>query len=244
MQNPLHELQKDILLKLMQSPVALKFSDLLPDELELESYKFNYHLQFLVKEKLITKTNGGYKLTESGLNFISPLTVNGDMPGNHKVSVALIVFREGENGREILLQKRLRHPFFGDTTSIAGKIMLGEKIVDAAKRKLKEEANLDGDFKLIGVLRKCKLNKKEILLEDTFYHYCLAENPKGVLEASNKHGENFWVPVEHALFLMKDNIDAGPSDVEIFKRMSVNDFRWFDTEQDHIIDNYTREGNN
>jgi ADP-ribose pyrophosphatase YjhB (NUDIX family)/predicted transcriptional regulator len=241
MQQAIHELQKEILLKLMQSPKALNFSELLPEELKLESYKFNYHLQYLVKEKLIEKSMHGYKLTEAGLNFISPYTVTGEVSGSHKVSVALVVFRDGANGREILMQKRQRHPFFGDITSIAGKIRLGELIVDAAKRKLKEEAALDGEFRLIGVLRKCKFNKDKVLLEDTFYHYCVTENPSGDLESINKHGENFWVPIEHALFLMKNNADSGKSYEDIFKRIVKNDLSWFYSEQSEIIDQYSKE---
>jgi 8-oxo-dGTP pyrophosphatase MutT (NUDIX family) len=240
-QQDFHKIQIEILLRLMQSPKSLTFSDLLPEELKLESYKFNYHLKQLVKDKLVDKLESGYKLTEKGLNLISVYTVAGEVDSKHKVSVALAAFRTNKNIRELLMQKRLRHPFYGDVTTIAGKVKLGEKILDAAKRKLTEEAGLEGDFRLVGILRKCKYNQEGKLLEDTFYHYCVAEDPKGELVEINEHGENFWTPTEHAMYIMKDNIDLGPEDKAIAERLLANDFSWFFTEQDQKVREYTRE---
>ena len=238
----IHPIQRGILTKLLQNQSALHYGTLLPRSMKFQSDKFNYHLQFLVKEGLVDKSENGYKLTEFGLKVISLFTVKGEPTQMLKTSVAVIVVRKTNDGtKEILLQHRLRHPFYDDINSIAGKILPGEKIIDAAKRKLLEEAGLNADFTFVGILRKIRRKESGELYEDTIYHYCYADDPEGELQEINEHGENFWVSTEEALQLMKDNYDDGEEDRNVFSKLMKGDLHQFYIEQDRIIKGYTKD---
>lgn len=230
----LHDIQRQILTELMHYESDQRYSVLqLPD---IENDLYNYHLQNLVKKGLIAKTGSYYSLTDEGKMLVSKFNARGDIQQYFKVSVALAVFRN--NYEEILLQKRLRKPFYGDVTSVAGKIVGGEKIVDAARRKLLEETNLAAQFTFVGVLRKIKRNQNSDLLEDTFYHYCVTHDPVGVLIEKNTFGENFWVPSTQILEFEKNNSDAGPYDREVWQKLLKRDLSPFYFEQDSVVNSY------
>lgn len=234
MESPIHQIQLQILALLMREESNQRYSELsIPG---IENDLFNYHLQILVKKELIAKVNSRYELTELGKKVVSQLDIEGKPKQFFKVSVALAVFRNDYS--ELLAQKRTRNPFFGDITTIAGKVLPGEKIVDTARRKLLEEANLASQFNFIGVLRKIKRNSNKEILEDTFYHYCVAHDPVGVLAEKNEHGENFWVPSEKILEFEKNNTDTAEYDLVVWERLLKNDFSSFYYEQDSVVKDY------
>ncbi len=234
METILHDIQRRILTELMHHETEQRYSDLqLPD---IENDLYNYHLQNLVKRKLISKAGSHYTLTQEGKQLISKFNSLGDVQQFFKVSVALAVFRNDYT--EILVQKRLRNPFYGDITSVAGKILYGEKIIDAARRKLLEETNLAAQFSFIGVIRKIKRSKDNTILEDTFYHYCIATDPVGVLIEKNSFGENFWSPMSNFMQWEKENNDTGEYDIAIWNRFMKKDFSSFYFEQDVQIKQY------
>jgi len=237
----LHPIQKDILSQLMRHKSKLNYGKLLPRELKFESDKFNYHLQFLVKEGYVVKEENGYKLTTKGLQVVSQYTAQGYEEVKLKVSVAVIVLRDAPEGKEILLQRRLRHPFYGDINSIAGKIRPGEYIIDAAKRKLKEESGLEADFTFVGVLRKCRFDTFGNILEDTLYNYCVTENPVGELVAQNEYGENFWASISEISKLKAHNFDEGEEDLEVFDKIISKDSAFFYLEQKRAVEGYTKQ---
>lgn len=234
MEPSLHDIQRRILTELMHHETEQRYSVLqLPD---VANDLYNYHLQNLVKKGLITKDGSHYALTQEGKKVVSKFNALGSEQHFFKVSVALAVFRN--NYKEVLVQKRLRSPFYGDITSVAGKILQGEKIVDAARRKLLEETNLEAQFTFVGVLRKIKRNAEGTLLEDTFYHYCVATEPVGVLMEKNEFGENFWAKSTELLQWEQKNIDAGPYDLLVWNRFTKGDFSPFYFEQDAKVDDY------
>lgn len=234
MQAELHPIQNQILTLLMQSAESKNYAKLMIPGVENDS--FNYHLQQLVKTGYIQKTDGYYQLTSQGVAFVSQLNALGQTQQLFKVSVALMVFRK--NRTEILMQERLRNPFIGDITTIAGKVLRGEKITDAAKRKLSEESGLAGDFSFVGVLRKIKRNAEKVILEDTLYHYCVAYDPTGTLIAENEFGRNFWTTTPEAFVLEEQNIDVGEEDLTVWKKIAAGDLSFFYIEQDRIVSKY------
>jgi len=236
----MHPTQKGILVKLMQSKKRLSFGELLPESMKFESDKFNYHLKHLVKEELVKKISKKYRLSRKGLQAVSILTAKGKKTATFKVSVALVVLRTANNKQEILLQKRLRHPFYNDTNSISGKVEKGEKIIDAAKRKLYEETGLKGEFRFVGTFRKCKLAKSGEILEDTFYNSYVTENPTGKLVKLNEHGENFWINTKKLRSTLKTSHDIGKEDLTVFERILNGDYSQFFIEQKRVIKSYTK----
>lgn len=229
-----NELQLYILIKLTTSPSGLKFSQLRPDNEEIENDLFNYHLQYLVKNELVSKQEQVYQITDKGVQ----LTTNVDALGNIKTLFKVSVTPYVVNHNKILVQKRLRHPFYGDISSVAGKVMKGELIEQAAKRKMKEETDLKAEFKLIGVYRKIRRKKESRILEDTFYHVCVADKFSGELEEKNVFGENFWTTFEQAIEFQKQNIDSGPKDIEIMQRIRDRNFDWFYFQDEIVVDKY------
>lgn len=235
MDSSLHHIQLQILTRLMQiEPDHQRYSELMIPGIENDL--FNYHLQNLVKKGYIEKANSSYALTEEGKKVISKLDALGNPKQFFKVSVTVAVFRN--NYTELLVQRRTRNPFYGDITTIAGKVLPGEKIVDAARRKLLEEANLAATFTFVGVLRKIKRNIQQEILEDTFYHCCVATEPVGVLIEKNVFGENFWIPSAHIIEYEKKNIDSAEYDIDIWKRFLKRDFSNYYLEQDAIVTSY------
>jgi ADP-ribose pyrophosphatase YjhB (NUDIX family) len=246
----MHPTQKGILVKLMNSNKANSFSELLPKSMKLESYKFNYHLKYLVKNEFVDKSNKKYRLTKKGLKTVSQYTAKGVESHRFKVSVALIVIKNknntskirnsGKETKQILVQRRLRHPFYNDLTTISGKIKKGEYITDAAARKLKQETGLETKFKFVGVLRKCKLDKSHTILEDTLYHYCYGKDPSGELINLNEYGENFWISASTALTELEQSIDLNQTDLKIFQKLIDGNVKSFYVEDKRTYDRYTR----
>lgn len=230
----LHTIQQQILTKLMQSSEKRRYSELMITGVGNDF--FNYHLQQLVKVGLVGKNEAHYVLTEVGQKAITHLDALGNPRDFFKVSVALMVFRNDYT--ELLIQKRLRNPFYGEVTTVAGKVLPGEKIIDAARRKLLEEANLAATFSFIGVLRKIKRNPELMIFEDVFYHYCVASEPVGVLTEKNEFGENFWISANKFIEYEKQNIDSGEIDREVGQRIISKNFESFYFEQDRIVTKY------
>jgi ADP-ribose pyrophosphatase YjhB (NUDIX family)/predicted transcriptional regulator len=231
----LHPVQKDILLNILRSERPLNYAKLLPIEMKLESDRFNYHLQYLVKEGLIEKAEDGYLLTLFGTKSLAKVTALGYFEATSRMSLALVLFRFEKGVRQVLLHKRLRHPFYGDYSFIAGKIKRGELIEEAAKRKLLEESGLNSDFKFVGVLRKIRYNDKGNLIDDTSHHYCVATEYSGNLLEKNEYGENSWHDINTAVELMMNGFDDGEEDEAIFKSISEGELSRFYIEQKRTI---------
>lgn len=182
----------------------------------------------------VEKNGNVYTLTIEGKKFVANMDLLGNLKQTFKVSVVLYVV----NGAKILAQKRLRHPFFGDITSVAGKVLPGEKIEAAASRKLKEETGLVGSFKLLGVHRKIRKTKQGEVIEDTFYNVCVCRRPEGELEEKNMFGENFWVEFGQMIEWEKKNADTGKTDIEIIERIRDNNDELFYFEEETVVERY------
>ncbi|MBI2356465.1 NUDIX domain-containing protein [Candidatus Dojkabacteria bacterium] len=233
------EVQIDILTRLIRNK-RLKYSEL-KDE-KVENDLFNYHLQHLVKKGLILKEESSYELSVKGKKVIANMDVLGNIRDLFRVSVALIVTRDNSGVFEILLQKRNRQPYLGDITSIAGKVLIGEKYEESAKRKLFEEAGLSGDFNLLGVKRAMRYNEKDEILEDILFHICYCHNPSGKLIEENEFGANFWGTFDEAIKAEKSNTGGSKSEVEILeliqKQKGISDLPFFYYQEKSIIKDY------
>jgi len=192
---------------------SLRYTDLKPEDIEQDL--FNYHLRFLLEKRYLKKEDDLYTLTEFGKKYVIQIDTKGEYKSLFRVSVIAVSIRENENKTEIMMQKRLRHPYYGDTVmGVSGKVNQAEFIVDTAQRKLLEETSLTGKFKFLGVVRQIRKDSRDILIEDTLYHVCLTRNPEGQLAKSNDYGVNFWYDFDKdkILDLEKDNITFNPFD--------------------------------
>lgn len=194
-----NDIQKKIFLKLLTSE-QLRYSEIKPKNLANDL--FNYHLQFLLKKELITKTGNTYTLSTKGIKFLEetkPISRTEGFTQNYRVSVLYIVIRETNESKTILVQKRTRKPFLANTGIPSGKLLKGERIEDAAKRLCFKETGLKCVFKKIGVLRSIR-NFENELFSDGFWFVCVStQEPSGDVENISTHGENSWVSIDEAI---------------------------------------------
>jgi ADP-ribose pyrophosphatase YjhB (NUDIX family) len=188
----MHNIQMLILRELLFSPNS-KFTQL--NIQGLTSDHFSYHINALIKDGYVKKTSLKYSLTPKGKEFANRMdTEEVSIEKQPKVAV-MVVATKIENGKKYLLvQERTKEPYFGYSGFITGKIRFGEKVVEAAKRELKEESGLSCEnIHLKRLVRDyVVLNDTGELVEDKMFFVIHAVNPKGDL-VNTKNGNNKWL---------------------------------------------------
>lgn len=182
----MHEIQQRILTTLMKIEKA-RFRDLkVPD---IDSNQFVYHLKRLLKGGLIIKNGITYRLTSKGKEYVGRLSsLNYQVRIQPKI-VTLIVAKDTQ-GRYLLYQRRLQ-PFINKVGFPYGKIHLGEKILEAAKRELFEKTGLKANLKHVGDAYVVSYETDE-LISHMLFHVFLATNVSGNLVENSKYGQLFW----------------------------------------------------
>jgi ADP-ribose pyrophosphatase YjhB (NUDIX family) len=193
-----NQIQQEILTSIKFFKDGGKYSDLKVKDIENDLY--NYHLQHLVKNGYIEKSDDLYKLTELGKSLVTNIDEEDKkLPANYKVSVYMCVMVDGK----ILLSRRLKHPQYGYVGIPSGKIRYGEEILETAKRELREETELAADFKIIGNLRQIRTNSQDEVIEDGVFYICYTDKVVGDLLLDSNEGKNFWIKIEEVTKLEK-----------------------------------------
>lgn len=188
----LHYIQNQIIQKLTFAPIA-SFSDLRPSD--LESDKFNYHLQKLVKDNFITKIEGKYALSDHGKVYSSKIDFENEVlqvEKQPKLSVLVICTREIDGKQEFLIQTRIKQPFYGYMGFATGKLKFSEPVELAGARELLEETGITAKCKLKNIFREYIYNPDKKLVEDKLFFIVHATSPTGQL-IDTKEGKNTWV---------------------------------------------------
>lgn len=190
MEIKIHDFQISILRELLFRPGA-RFRDL--KKVDVTNDHFTFHVNHLLKEGLIAKTNGKYFLTPRGKEFANRMDTNTlKLERQAKVAIALHAVRTSRGKTEYLVHHRLKEPFFGWYGSHSGKIRWGESPLESAKREFLEETGLSGDFTLKGIVHYHHLKKSQ-LLEDKYFWIFRVDNTKGDLKTVVPEGENLWM---------------------------------------------------
>lgn len=191
----MHEIQIKILKELLFKPVA-KFSDL--NVTDLTNDHFTFHIKRLVELNLVQKSESGYELTTFGKEYAGRLdTDNLVVERQPKTSVLLICTQD----EKLLIQQRLKQPYFGFHGFITGKTRWGETISETAIRELAEETGLTGVPKFIGLRHKMDYSVSDELLEDKLFFVVKFNNPTGKLIESYEGGKNLWLTEKNILEL-------------------------------------------
>jgi 8-oxo-dGTP pyrophosphatase MutT (NUDIX family) len=233
----INDIQLNILTELNTSTEEIRFSELNVDNLTND--KFNYHLKYLLDRGYVQKGKSGYSITFRGKKLMSDIDLKGKKYDMFRFSVTVNVFKVVNGKKYVLVQKRKRYPYIDDITTIAGKVKKGEFVKDAAIRKFKEETGLIiSDVKVLGILRKIRVDDSDKVIEDVVYSVCYAENPKGELIEHSEWGDHWWCEVGEFLDIQSKNIDIGEYDRECIERMREEKFETFYFEQRSVIRDY------
>lgn len=195
-ESSIHDAQSTILRTLLFAPSAT-FAGL-QKTTSLSSDHFTFHLKKLIDSGYVTKIDDHYSLTQEGKEYANRFdTEKNAIEKQPKISVLMVVERERNGIKEVLMQQRLKQPFYGYWGRFGGKVSWGESFEDTAKRELKEESGLDGDFEYAYTYRKRDYKtSNHDLLEDKVFIVMLCKNASGELIEDFEGGHNEWVTPE------------------------------------------------
>lgn len=189
-----HEAQMKILRHLLLSPNA-GFAEL-QKQTDLTSDHVNFHIKKLVEVGYIGKdVNEKYTLSRVGKEYANRMDTDDNVIEKQpKLSVALVI--ENSKG-EILVQQRLKQPYYGFWGVPTGKIRWGEKLLEAAARELMEEAGITATLRVSGFYHKVDYdNVSQDLLEDKYFCLVHGTDPKGDLITDDEGHHNEWSSVD------------------------------------------------
>ena len=187
----IHPFQISILRELLFKPGA-RFRDL--KKVDVTNDHFTFHVNHLLQQKLIQKTEGKYSLTDKGKEFANRMdTENLKLEKQAKLAIAIHAVRQNKGNLEILVHQLLKEPFYGWYGSHSGKIRWGETPLECAKREFLEETGLTGDFILKGIVHYHHVHKDGRFLEDKYFWVYFVENATGNLKESVPEGKNLWM---------------------------------------------------
>lgn len=136
----MHEIQAQILKQLTLSDKS-RYSAIKPPK--IGGNQFSYHLKEVIKNGYVKKDGLFYKLTSKGEQFADTISLKTFTKRVQPKIVTMIALKNKKG--EILFCKRDKQPFFGKLTLPYGKIHLGERIEESAKREVAEKVGLSAD---------------------------------------------------------------------------------------------------
>ncbi|HSX14919.1 MAG TPA: NUDIX domain-containing protein [Candidatus Saccharimonadales bacterium] len=182
----MHKLQEHILSVLIMHP-TVRYSELKPKD--VESNLFMYHLKQLSDQGLVAKVTGGYSLTAAGKVYADRLSLKTFQPRLQPRIVTLIMLKNDQG--QYLLYRRLRQPLINMVGFPYGKVHVGEAVLEAATRELKEKTGLAAELSHRGdgyiTMSQNGENVSQVL-----FHAFLGANASGTLIKKSKVGEAFW----------------------------------------------------
>jgi ADP-ribose pyrophosphatase YjhB (NUDIX family)/predicted transcriptional regulator len=182
------DIQKHILKKFMYAK-DLTYNNIRTKD--IESNKFNYHLQKLVEDSILTKQNNIYKLTSNGERLISEL--DGVQIDNKKKPIVCCFIIGVDENELILLNERKKQPFLGYVGIPGGKLDFSKTPLEQAKEEFLEETGLEGKLELSAIANYTTYNHDD---KETSHHmigfFYIAKELKGTLIEDNREGRCFF----------------------------------------------------
>lgn len=182
----MHPYESHILKKMLLGDV-LRYRDLKPKD--AESNLFIYHLKNLIKQGLIEKTIGGYRLTVAGLRYIDKISLS-RFEHRSQPKIITIIISKNIKGEHLLYITK-RQPFYNLIGFPYGKIHFGETLFEAANRELKEKSGLSASLKHKGDAY-LKIYKDEELISHMLCHIFWADKIFGNLIRESEVGICRW----------------------------------------------------
>lgn len=195
----IHPAQTSILRELLFHPSA--GYAMLQKPTGLSSDHFNFHIKRLLEIGYVQKVQRGkYKLTPAGKEHANRLdTDKNTIERQPKVAVLLGIERNRKNQTEVLLQERLKNPWYGFWGIPSGKVRWGETLEEAALRELWEETQLSAQISLAGIYHeRVVLDNSGQFQEDKVFFVMHCRQPKGQMLEKFEGGRNAWFDIKQA----------------------------------------------
>lgn len=189
----IHQVQTFILRELLFTPGA-RYADL-RKKVDMDSDFFKFHIVRLKELGYITKDSSNrYVLTAVGKEYANKLDTDKNTIERQPKSAVIIVLIEKS---AVLVQERLKYPYFGFWGYPSGKIRWGETILETAARELKEETRLAAILAYRGVYHEqVRLGETGEIIEDKIFHVIGGSQPHGTMVESFEGGRNAWIQLE------------------------------------------------
>jgi 8-oxo-dGTP pyrophosphatase MutT (NUDIX family) len=189
----IHPAQTQILRELLFVPSA-RFADL-QKLTALGSDHVKFHIARLVEVGYVVKSSqGDYSLTTAGKEYANKLDTDRNLIERQPKSAVILVL---EHDGKLLVQERLKHPYYGFWGFPGGKIRWGETIMEAAARELEEETGLSAELTFRGVYHELTKSKETgEVLEDKIFQIVFGKNPTGELAEKFDGGRNAWLTLD------------------------------------------------
>jgi len=161
----------------------------------LSSDHFSYHINTLIECGYVIKKDSRYSLTVQGKEFANRMdTDEVSIEKQPKIAVMIVATKIERKRKYLLIQERTKEPYYGYSGFITGKIRYGEKIIETAKRELKEESGLECENIHIKRLVHDHVVLKDTgeLVEDKMFFIIHMINPTGEL-IDTPNGKNIWI---------------------------------------------------
>lgn len=208
------------ILSTLKNAKALRYSELQIDGVSNDL--FNYHLQHLVKKGFVIKDADGYSLSDSGIQYMAdPYPIQDVQNSFFKMNVITILIRENNSHIEVLNQVRKSNPSYGKIGVMGGVVLKGERIEDAAHRKLYQETGLKADFTLVGCERRI-MYRSGTLFSDVLFPITYATQHNGNLIVDSDYGHNLWVSIDEAINNESVEYDSIKSVVGVLNAIKKN----------------------
>lgn len=220
---------KDIILsKIMHQP-GLSFNALW--DKQGTSNKFAYHLKTLEQDGLIKKEQGAYFLTSKGKSEAAFIDgASGKKASFPLVGILAVIF---DSDGKILLNRRLKEPFYGAWGMPGGKIKFEHTILECAAEEIKEETGLECDLELKGIFSAKTFNNEKLAYNHQMF-IVKATNPRGELIPSTREGENHWLTIDEI-----KQLDTFPGVMSHIEACLSNSFHWTQVERTQENDEFT-----
>jgi hypothetical protein len=181
-----HHIQKELLHKLVLTNHA-RFTDLRPKD--VDSNVITYHLQQLIKQKLVAKDdNGAYMLTELGKVAGINVKLSKKELLQQAHPILLMALRDGDKW---LLRTRKAQPMIDKTGFTHCEPIMDQPATDTASTEFEKRTGLNAVFKPKG-FGYIRLMKDGELVSFTNFTLLIADSFEGELVKILGNGENDW----------------------------------------------------
>lgn len=138
----LHHIQQNVLRELTYQQVA-SHSELLPDG--MSGNAFNYHLNFLVKHRLVQKSGRGYTLSPLGRLVVESMSLDSKR-FKLRPTVGVLLLLTHDSGK-VLTYRSSRQPLIGWAGLPFGKLRIGEDYQETSKRMISRRGIVPDEVK-------------------------------------------------------------------------------------------------